>query len=70
MQKKSKILITGGAGFIGSAIARFLLGRGFENVFIFDNFSTGRREDVPEGCRIIRGDIRKEKDLAGLPGGI
>ena len=53
-------LITGGAGFIGSNMARFLLEKG-ENVRVLDNFETGKKENIDEiSCRIelITGDIR------------
>jgi UDP-glucose 4-epimerase len=58
----SKYLITGGAGFIGSNIAKELLARG-EQVRVLDNFSTGRRENI-EGFKnnpnfeLIEGDLR------------
>jgi UDP-glucose 4-epimerase len=50
-------LVTGGAGFIGSHLARSLLGAG-RRVTVLDNLSVGRREAVPEGARFIHGDIR------------
>lgn len=62
----SLYLVTGGAGFIGSHIVEQLLRRG-ERVRVFDNFSTGRRENLnfddltPEALHnleIIEGDIR------------
>jgi len=43
----AKYLITGIAGFIGSALARALLARG-ESVRGIDNFSTGRRQNIAE----------------------
>ena len=51
-------LVTGGAGFIGSNLARELLARG-ERVRILDNLSTGHRENLEglEGAEIIEGDI-------------
>jgi UDP-glucose 4-epimerase len=55
-----RYLITGGAGFIGSNIARECLSRGIE-VRILDNFSTGHRsnlEDVLEKVEIVEGDLR------------
>lgn len=56
--KPIKTLVTGGAGFIGSHIARFLLARGDE-VVVVDNFSTGKRENI-EGLDItlVEADIR------------
>lgn len=53
-------LITGGAGFIGSNIARKLLEKG-ESVRIIDNFSTGRKSnlhDLTDHVELIDGDIR------------
>ena len=55
-------LVTGGAGFIGSNIAKEILKRG-EKVRVLDNFSTGRRSnlDAFEGnaeFQIVEGDLR------------
>jgi UDP-glucose 4-epimerase len=52
-----RVLLTGGAGFIGSHIAELLLAHGHE-VAIVDNLSTGKRENVPEGTRFYEVDIR------------
>ena len=52
-----RALVTGGAGFIGSHVADALLARGDE-VTVLDNLSNGKRENVPEGARLIEGDIR------------
>jgi UDP-glucose 4-epimerase len=55
---KMKYLITGGAGFIGSHIARALLNQGAE-VRILDNFSSGKRENLKGlDVEIIEGDLR------------
>ncbi|HEY1877731.1 MAG TPA: NAD-dependent epimerase/dehydratase family protein, partial [Rhizomicrobium sp.] len=51
------ILVTGGAGFIGSHLCEGLLARGF-HVRVLDSLVYGRREWVPEGCDFIEGDIR------------
>lgn len=53
-----KILITGGAGFIGSHLAERLLARGDE-VLVLDNFATGRRDNLaPQaGLRVAEGTI-------------
>ena len=60
----SKYLVTGGAGFIGSHLVEELLRRGHD-VRIADNFSTGRRENVPAGSavEVIDGDIA-DRDIA------
>ena len=52
-----RALVTGGAGFIGSNIARRLLERGDE-VTVLDNMFGGREEAVPEGASFVRGDLR------------
>ncbi len=51
-----KILVTGGAGYVGSACLRALLKEGHDAV-AYDNLIQGHREAVPEG-RLIVGDIR------------
>lgn len=50
------IFITGGAGFIGTHVARRLLAKGAA-VTVFDNLSVGRRENVPPGAKLVVGDI-------------
>jgi UDP-N-acetylglucosamine/UDP-N-acetylgalactosamine 4-epimerase len=54
-------LVTGAAGFIGSNIAQTLLELG-QDVVGLDNFSTGKRENLPQGIRFIEGDIRSPED--------
>jgi UDP-glucose 4-epimerase len=54
-----KIVVTGGAGFIGSALARALVARG-DDVSVLDNFSTGKREnlqDLAGKLAVVEGDI-------------
>lgn len=66
---KKKLLITGGAGFIGSNLADYFSGKNYQ-VTVFDNFGRfGTRENAqwlktnhPE-IKFIKGDIRKSKDL-------
>jgi len=58
-----KILVTGGAGFIGSHVADALLGSGHE-VLVLDDLSTGRRHNVPERAKFVEGDIRNAELVA------
>lgn len=60
-----KILLTGGAGWIGSAVAKGLVEAGYQ-VVILDNFSTGQREVIPEGCMVVEGDILDVELLTNL----
>lgn len=55
-----KILVTGGAGFIGSHVVDLFLQDGHE-VLVLDNLSTGYRENVPDGVRLIEMDITDPK---------
>jgi UDP-glucose 4-epimerase len=52
----SKVLVTGGAGFIGSHVVELLLQRGYE-VDVVDNLSQGNRDWVPDGARFIEGSV-------------
>lgn len=54
-----KLLITGGAGFIGSHLAEAYLREGHE-VVVVDNLSTGRREQVPDEAVFYKLDIRSD----------
>ena len=54
-----KYLVTGGAGFIGSAVASELLHQGSE-VVIIDNLSTGCIQNVPIGVKFIEGNCEDE----------
>lgn len=57
-----RVLVTGGAGFIGSHLAERLLAMGHD-VVVLDNESTGFRQNVPAGAEYIRGDVRNPEDL-------
>src|SRR5918997_1697159 len=52
-----RVLLTGGAGFIGSHVADHLLARGHE-VAVVDDLSSGKRENVPEGTVFYERDVR------------
>ena len=56
----SRVLVTGGGGFIGSNLVRALLERG-DTVRVLDNFSTGNRanlEEVRSEVEVVEGDLR------------
>ncbi|RAV32103.1 UDP-glucose 4-epimerase GalE [Corynebacterium heidelbergense] len=61
----SHILVTGGAGYVGSACTQVLLDRGYR-VTVVDNLTTGNRDAVPEGASFVEGDIRNvARDILG-----
>src|SRR5260370_41971904 len=65
-----RVLVTGGAGFIGSHLAEGLLAAG-HRVLVIDNESTVKREKVPTGAACIRGDVANLKELErGFEGGV
>lgn len=57
-----KVLITGGAGYIGSCTASAFLNEGYE-VCILDNLTTGSNESVPQGCSFYVGDVRNYEQV-------
>jgi UDP-glucose 4-epimerase len=63
-----RVLVTGGAGFIGSHLAEGLVAAGHD-VVAFDNLSTGRRENVPAAAEFVTGDVARlgqlERAFAG-----
>ena len=61
-----KILVTGGAGFIGSHLLQLLQGQQDVEVVVYDNLSSGRREHVPKAIRLVEGDVRDAEGLARL----
>ena len=64
--KIMEILITGGAGFIGSHILAQLQGRRDMDVVVFDNLSSGSKEHVPAGMELVEGDICDEAAVDAL----
>lgn len=54
-----KVLVTGGAGFIGSHVADRIVEAGHE-VTVLDDLSSGKREQVPQAARFVHADIRSE----------
>ncbi len=51
-----RVLVTGGAGYIGSAVAEELLNGGHE-VVVYDNLAKGHRDAVPPGATFVHGDL-------------
>ena len=70
--KKRLWLVTGGAGFIGSNITEELVRTG-ERVRVFDNFSTGRKENLAPFAgkfELVKGDLREPRDLVRAMKGV
>jgi UDP-glucose 4-epimerase len=59
------VLVTGGAGFIGSHMVLELLDAG-EDVIVLDNLSTGFRWAVPDGAKFVEGDVGDQDLVSGL----
>jgi UDP-glucose 4-epimerase len=63
-----RLLVTGGAGYIGSAVAAQLVAAG-HHVTVLDDLSTGHEDAVPAGAVFVHGDIRRDAGPV-LAGGI
>lgn len=63
-----RVLVTGGAGFIGSHIAEAYLADGWE-VVVLDDLSRGSQKNVPAGARLVKADIRSREARELLAGG-
>lgn len=73
-ETKNTILITGGAGFIGSNLCEYFLSKGHE-VVCLDNFATGYRHNLKDfinnpNFRVIDGDIRNSTDCQNAVKGV
>jgi len=69
------VLITGGAGLIGSHIADEMVRSGAPEVVVLDNFSRGRRENLQQATasgrvRLVEGDVRDLQDVARAMEGV
>src|SRR5688500_17136905 len=51
-----RVLVTGGAGFIGSHVVDAYLARG-DQVWVLDDLSSGRRENVPADAHFVQADV-------------
>jgi UDP-glucose 4-epimerase len=65
MKDNNKVLVTGGAGYIGSHTALFLTEAGYD-VVTYDNLSTGHRQAVLSPCRFVPGDLNNVDTLHNL----
>ena len=61
-----KVLVTGGCGFIGYALTKELLQRGYE-VDVIDNLSIGKEAKIPEGCNFSGIDVRDVENMPDRP---
>lgn len=74
ISNQNTILITGGAGFIGSNLSEYFLGLGYK-VICLDNFSTGHRHNLKDfienpNYKLIEGDIRNLEDCTKAVQGV
>ena len=60
-----KILVTGGAGYIGGAVTALLAEKGHEAV-VFDNLSHGRRDLLPPGVEFVQGELADRSELENI----
>jgi UDP-glucose 4-epimerase len=65
MKKKNYILVTGGAGYIGSVTTKLLL-EDNNRVIVIDNLSSGQQKAIPKGAQFIKGDVADKKLLAKI----
>lgn len=63
LEEYGKIVVTGGAGFIGSHLVDALMALG-KDVVAFDNLSTGSQQNVASGAMLVRGDVRDPAQIA------
>src|SRR5579863_10513239 len=62
----TRYVVTGGAGFIGSALVRALLARGASQVRVIDNLLTGREANLSEICTQIEWDRSDIRDATAM----
>lgn len=60
MSRDRSVLVTGGAGFIGSHVAEAYMSRGW-SVTVVDDLSSGKVENVPDGVEFVQLDVRDER---------
>ena len=60
---KRRVLVSGGAGFIGSHVVRAYLAAG-DAVTVLDDLSSGKRENLPDGVPLVQADVRSPEARA------
>ncbi len=60
-----RIVITGGAGFVGVNLTNYLLQQGGYDIVVFDNETMGDRKHLPDGVTFVSGDLRDKAAVAG-----
>jgi UDP-glucose 4-epimerase len=63
--RSMKVLVTGGAGYIGATTAQALLEAGHE-VVVYDNLSNGHADAVPKSVKLVQGDVGDREHLDSL----
>lgn len=63
VNREQRVLVTGGAGFIGSHIVDVLIDRGYR-VFVIDNLSTGQEENLNPAAQLYKVDVNDHKKTA------
>lgn len=62
-EARRRALVTGGAGYLGSTLVRWLIERGWD-VAVLDDLSSGHADALPEGVPLLRGDVRDAAAVA------
>ncbi len=63
-EKNTRVLVIGGAGYIGSHVAKDLLDSQY-HVAVYDNLLTGRKQNIPTGAQFYKASILNKKALLG-----
>lgn len=64
--KPIRVIVCGGAGFLGYHLTNLLLKHGYD-ILVVDDLSAGHRENIPEGVKFLYGDISDPKVIKILP---
>ena len=71
LKQGARILVTGGAGFVGSNLVRYLAGKGMKNIVVLDDESLGSRDSLAgTKHQFVKGDIRDRALLDRLSAGV